>query len=118
MNRIAELSAKRTASQPLNMPSAGSVFKRPEGYFAGTLSQEAGLKGHTIGGAQVSEKHAGFIVNAGNASASDIRSLTAHVISTVLDRMGVRLEPEIRFIGEWSAWENHAGEETGGRIWK
>lgn len=116
--RIAELAGRRRQTQPLEFPSAGSVFKRPQGFFAGKLISDCGLRGFRIGGAQVSEKHAGFIVNAGNASASDIRSLTAHVISTVLDRMGVRLEPEIRFIGEWSAWENHASEETGGRIWK
>ncbi len=99
MNRISELSTKRSASQPLNMPSAGSVFKRPNGHFAGTLIQEAGLKGYTIGGAQVSDKHAGFIVNTGNATAKEIKALMDLIIEKVKDNSGIILEPEIKFAG-------------------
>lgn len=99
LERIATLNAKRSASQPLNLPSAGSVFKRPEGFFAGTLIQEAGLKGVSIGGAQVSEKHAGFIVNRGGATADDIYRLVRHVQKEVEDNTGIKLEPEILFVG-------------------
>ena len=81
-------------------PSAGSVFKRPEGHFAGALIEEAGLKGLTIGGAQVSEKHAGFIVNLGGATAADILALIQRVQDEVERRSGVRLEPEVRILGE------------------
>jgi len=99
MSRIRELNAKRSASQPLTLPSAGSVFKRPEGHFAGTLIQEAGLKGLKIGGACVSEKHAGFIVNAGGATAADILALVEKVREEVKTHAGVTLEPEILFVG-------------------
>ncbi len=95
-----DLIARRAASQPLDLPSAGSVFKRPDGYFAGKLIQDAGLKGCRIGGAQVSEKHAGFIVNTGNASCDDVRRLIEHIQATVFTLFGVRLECEIRFLGE------------------
>ena len=98
--RMKELNARRRDKQPLNMPSAGSTFKRPEGYFAGALIEQCGLKGCTVGGAQVSEKHAGFVVNIGNATAKDILDLMAHVQETVLREKGVRLEPEVRIIGE------------------
>ena len=90
-----ELGEKRREKQPLELPSAGSAFKRPEGYFAAALIDQAGLKGLRVGGAQVSEKHAGFIVNAGGASARDVRALMAQVQETVFARFGVRLEPEI-----------------------
>lgn len=99
LERIATLNAKRSASQPLNFPSAGSVFKRPQGYFAGTLIQEAGLMGTRIGGAQVSEKHAGFIVNRGGATADDVYQLMCHVRQVVEMNTGIRLEPEILFVG-------------------
>ena len=99
MHRISELNGKRSASQPLSLPSAGSVFRRPEGYYAGALIQEAGLKGFSIGGAQVSEKHAGFIVNAGQATARDICELVTVIRDKVKQNAGVGLEPEIRFVG-------------------
>lgn len=94
-----ELAEKRAASQPLSMPSAGSVFKRPCGHYTGALIEAAGLKGICVGGAQVSEKHAGFIVNAGNATAKDIFDLIEKVRNTVFLESGVMLEPEIRFVG-------------------
>ena len=93
-----ELMQKRKASQPLEWPSAGSTFKRPTGYFAGTLIDQCGLKGLTIGGAQVSEKHAGFIINIGGATSSDVEALMAEVQRIVMEKTGVRLEPEVRFI--------------------
>ena len=93
-----ELMQRRKASQPLEYPSAGSTFKRPTGYFAGTLIDQCGLKGLTIGGAQVSEKHAGFIINTGGATSSDIMALMAEVQRIVYEQKGVRLEPEVRVI--------------------
>ena len=95
-----DLNARRRDKQPLNFPSAGSTFKRPEGHFAGALIEQAGLKGCTIGGAQVSEKHAGFIINIGGATAEDILALIAHVQSEVMRVFGVALETEVRIIGE------------------
>jgi UDP-N-acetylmuramate dehydrogenase len=100
LQKIAEMNGKRAACQPLNMPSAGSAFKRPAGHFAGALIEQAGLKGFSIGGAEVSCKHAGFIVNTGKATAKDVYALVQHVISAVKEQSGVELEPEIRFIGE------------------
>ena len=98
--RMRELNARRRDKQPLNYPSAGSTFKRPEGYFAGALIEQAGLKGKRVGGAQVSEKHAGFIVNTGGATAADILTLIGTVQDEVADRFGVRLETEVRILGE------------------
>ncbi len=98
--RMRELNARRRDKQPLNYPSAGSTFKRPEGYFAGALIEQAGLKGKRVGGAQVSEKHAGFIVNTGGATAADILMLIGTVQDEVADRFGVRLETEVRILGE------------------
>ena len=92
------LMEKRRASQPLELPSAGSTFKRPEGHFAGTLIQETGCKGLQVGGAQVSAKHAGFVVNAGGATAEDVRALIAQVQKRVFDATGVALEPEVKII--------------------
>lgn len=89
---------RRKTKQPLEYPSAGSVFKRPEGYFAGALIEECGLKGKTIGGAQVSVKHSGFIINIGSATAGDVMSLVDFVKETVKNKKGVTLEPEIRII--------------------
>lgn len=90
---------KRKAKQPLEYPSAGSVFKRPEGYYAGALIEQCGLKGKSIGGAQVSEKHAGFIINKGGATTSDIVNLVEFIQKTVKEQTGVTLEKEIRVIG-------------------
>ena len=98
--RMTELMGKRKASQPLDYPSAGSTFKRPEGYFAGTLIDQAGLKGLTVGGAQVSAKHAGFVINAGGATFRDVTELMEQVQQAVYDRAGVRLEPEVKIIRE------------------
>lgn len=95
-----DLTKKRNAKQPVNFPSAGSFFKRPEGYFAGKLVQDAGLKGVSCGDAQVSELHSGFIINKGNATAGDIVQLMRLVQNTVYDKFGVKLEPEVRIIGE------------------
>ena len=86
--------------QPLDKPSAGSTFKRPPGLFAGTLIDEAGLKGFTIGGAQVSEKHAGFVINKGGATAADVLALMEEVELRIEEKNGVRLIPEVRIIGE------------------
>lgn len=99
-SRMEELQIQRKTKQPLEYPSAGSTFKRPEGHFAGALIEEAGLKGHTIGGAQVSEKHAGFLINTGNATAKDVCALIAYVQKTVKEKSGVDLEPEVRIIGK------------------
>ncbi len=92
------LMARRKASQPLEWPSAGSTFKRPEGHFAGTLIDQCGLKGRTVGGAQVSEKHAGFIINRGGATCADIKELIRQVQEAVYEKTGVRLEPEVKFV--------------------
>lgn len=100
--KMEDLTRRRTSKQPLDMPSAGSVFKRPEGYFVGTLIEEAGLKGFRVGGAQVSTKHAGFIVNAGGATAKDVLELIEAVRERIHARTGVWLEPEIRVVGEES----------------
>lgn len=94
-----DLNQKRSSRQPVQYPSAGSTFKRPEGYFAGKLIEDAGLKGVAVGGAQVSALHSGFIINRGGASASDILRLISLVQNTVYDRFGVMLEPEVRIIG-------------------
>ena len=95
----AELSRRRREKQPLSLPSAGSTFKRPTGYFAGTLIEQAGLKGASVGGAQVSTLHAGFIVNTGGATAADILGLIRHVQETVRAKDGVTLETEVRIVG-------------------
>ena len=97
---MADYNKRRSDKQPLNMPSAGSTFKRPEGYFAGKLIQDAGLTGCKIGGAKVSEKHAGFVVNTGGATAKDVLTLIEHVRKTVEEKFGVTLEPEVRLVGE------------------
>ena len=93
-----ELFEKRRASQPLDVPSAGSAFKRPEGAYAAALIDEAGLKGTRVGGAAVSEKHAGFLINAGGATAEDVRALIKLVQERVFEASGIRLEPEIRIL--------------------
>lgn len=98
--RMRDFAARRRDKQPLNLPSAGSTFKRPEGHFAGALIEGCALKGASVGGAQVSQKHAGFIVNTGGATAKDILDLIAHIQKTVYAEKGVQLEPEVRIIGE------------------
>ena len=98
--RMQDFNARRREKQPLNLPSAGSTFKRPEGHFAGALIEQCGLKGCNVGAAQVSEKHAGFIVNTGGATAADILALMAHVQRVVMEETGVALEPEVRILGE------------------
>ncbi len=97
--KIDELTEKRKTKQPLDVPSAGSTFKRPEGYYAAALIEEAGLKGFTIGGAQVSEKHAGFVINKGGATAADVIALTDEISRRVYENSGVRLELEVRKLG-------------------
>lgn len=89
---------RRKTSQPLEYPSAGSTFKRPVGYFAGRLIEDAGMKGARIGGAEVSNKHAGFVINTGNATCADVLALIEKIQKTVMETSGVMLEPEIRII--------------------
>ena len=98
--RMDELTEKRESKQPLEYASAGSTFKRPPGYFAGTLIEQTGLKGLSVGDAQVSHKHAGFVINTGSASAKDVLDLISEVQRRVYDQHGVHLEPEVRMIGE------------------
>ena len=98
--KMADFSQRRISKQPLELPSAGSMFKRPPGYFAGTLIEQTGLKGYTVGGAQVSQKHAGFVVNVGGATAKDVLQLISDVQSKVFAAHGVRLEPEVLVLGE------------------
>ena len=99
--RMKELTVQRTTKQPLEYPSAGSTFKRPEGYFAGKLVMDSGLRGYQVGGAQVSEKHCGFVINAGGATAKDVRTLMDNVRDIVYEKYGVTLEPEVKFLGEF-----------------
>lgn len=99
--RMAELKEQRFAKQPLEYPSAGSTFKRPEGYFAGRLIEEAGLRGFCVGGAQVSEKHCGFVVNRGSATAADLRQLFREVQRRVREHSGVELELEVKLLGDF-----------------
>ncbi len=100
-SKMKELNEKRTEKQPLQYPSAGSTFKRPEGYFAGKLIMDAGLRGYQVGGAQVSEKHCGFVINKGDATAADICQLMRDVSDKVQAQFGVVLEPEVKMIGEF-----------------
>ena len=97
---VEDLTNKRESKQPLEYPSAGSTFKRPVGYYAGKLIQDAGLKGYGIGGAAVSEKHSGFVINKSNATAKDILDLIAHIQNEVREKFDVELHPEVRIIGE------------------
>ena len=99
-DKMADFSNRRITKQPLELPSAGSMFKRPSGYFAGTLIDQTGLKGYTVGGAQVSEKHAGFVVNIGGATAADVLQLICDVQDKVFAAHGVHLEPEVLVLGE------------------
>lgn len=99
--RMAELRQQRVEKQPLEYPSAGSTFKRPEGYFAGKLIMDAGLRGYQVGDAQVSEKHCGFVINRGNATASQVKQLMMDVAERVYEEFQVTLEPEVKMIGEF-----------------
>ena len=99
--KMNELKIQRTTKQPLEYPSAGSTFKRPTGYFAGKLIQDAGLRGFQVGGAQVSEKHCGFVINKDNATAADIVELMNQVSAIVKEKFGVELEPEVKRLGEF-----------------
>ncbi len=100
-SRMEELSLQRRTKQPIEYPSAGSTFKRPEGYFAGKLIMDAGLRGFSVGGAQVSEKHCGFVINAGGATAADVMQLMKEVSDRVEAEFGVPLEPEVKRVGEF-----------------
>lgn len=102
--RMEELKEQRITKQPLDLPSAGSTFKRPEGYFAGKLIMDAGLRGFTVGGAQVSEKHCGFVVNRGDATAADVWELICEVKRRVKEMTGVELEPEVKLLGDFPQW--------------
>ena len=106
--KMREMNEKRRAKQPLGLPSAGSAFKRPEGNFAGALIEQAGLKGFTVGGAQVSEKHAGFVVNVGGATSHDVYDLMMQVRNTVYEKSGVRLEPEVIILPPDYKLEDHS----------
>ena len=98
LHKMKDLNARRHAKQPLEYPSAGSTFKRPEGYFAGKLIQDAGLKGFSVGDAQVSEKHSGFVINRGNATTQDILTLVQEVQEKVFQDFGVKLEMEVKVV--------------------
>ena len=106
--KMREMNEKRRAKQPLELPSAGSAFKRPEGNFAGALIEQAGLKGFTVGGAQVSEKHAGFVVNVGGATSHDVYELMKQVRNTVYEKSGVQLEPEVIILPPDYKLEDHS----------
>lgn len=101
-NQMELFKERRLSKQPLEFPSAGSTFKRPPGYFAGKLIMDAGLSGYAVGGAKVSEKHCGFVVNAGGASAADVLAVIRHVQKTVKERFGVELQTEVKLAGEFS----------------
>jgi UDP-N-acetylmuramate dehydrogenase len=101
LNQISELNARRREKQPLELPSVGSTFKRPKGYFAGQLIMEAGLRGYRVGNIMISDKHCGFVVNIGNGTAKQARELIKEVDSIVYEKFGVHLEPEVRFLGEF-----------------
>ncbi len=99
--KMEDFKERRTSKQPLTIPSAGSTFKRPEGYFAGKLIEDAGLKGYSVGGAAVSTLHSGFVVNTGEATACDVLDLIGHIKKTVFDKFGVELNEEVKLVGEF-----------------
>lgn len=101
LSMMKELAKKREEKQPLDLPSAGSAFKRPEGYFAGKLIMDAGLRGYRVGDIMISTKHCGFVVNVGEGCAKDVKALLSHVDNTVYEKYGVHLEPEVRFLGDF-----------------
>jgi UDP-N-acetylmuramate dehydrogenase len=100
-NKINDLNARRRDKQPLEFPSAGSTFKRPVGFYAGKLIMDSGLRGYTVGNAQVSEKHCGFVINKGGATAEEVKALISDVIQIVYNKFGVKLEPEVKLLGEF-----------------
>lgn len=100
--KMDDLKNRRVSKQPLEFPSAGSTFKRPEGYFAGKLIEDTGLRGYQVGGAKISDKHCGFVINTGDATASEVVQLIRDVQDKVYEKFQVRLEPEVRFLGEFS----------------
>ena len=100
--RMEELKVQRVTKQPLEYPSAGSTFKRPEGYFAGKLIEDAGLRGYRVGGAQVSEKHCGFVINTGDETTSDVVQLIHNVQNIIWNKFKVKLEPEVKFLGDFT----------------
>ena len=101
MEKMNDFAARRREKQPLEYPSAGSTFKRPEGMFAGKLIMDAGLRGYMVGGAQVAEKHCGFVINKDKATAADVYTLIKDVQSKVKEAFGVTLEPEVVFVGDF-----------------
>ena len=115
--KMRELNAKRREKQPLDLPSAGSAFKRPEGGFAAALIDEAGLKGYAVGGAQVSEKHAGFVVNTGSATSHDVYDLMMHIRRTVWEHSKVALEPEMIILPPDYKLEDHGPQVPLHRVW-
>ncbi len=114
--KMREMNDKRRQKQPLDLPSAGSAFKRPEGHYAGALIEQAGLKGYRVGGAQVSEKHAGFVVNAGGATSHDVYDLMMHVRNTVYRESGVFLEPEVIILAPDYKLTDNGPEVKGNRV--
>ncbi len=102
VEQVTRLTQARRLKQPLEYPSAGSTFKRPEGYYAGKLIEDCGLKGYVVGGARVSEKHSGFIINSGNATARDVLELIGYIQRTVRERFGVDMEPEVKMLGDFT----------------
>ena len=99
--KMDDLKERRVSKQPLEYPSAGSTFKRPEGYFAGKLIEDTGLRGYQVGGAKISDKHCGFVINTGDATAADVVQLIRDVQDKVYEKFQVRLETEVRFLGEF-----------------
>ncbi len=115
--KMRELNARRREKQPLDLPSAGSAFRRPEGHYAAALIDEAGLKGYTVGGAQVSEKHAGFVVNVGGATSHDVYDLMMHIRKTVFEHSGLVLEPEMILLPPDYKLEDHGPQVLLHHIW-
>ena len=115
--KMRELNARRREKQPLDLPSAGSAFRRPEGHYAAALIDEAGLKGYCVGGAQVSEKHAGFVVNTGNATSHDVYDLMMHIRRTVYEHSQVVLEPEMILLPPDYKLEDHGPQVPLHRVW-
>ena len=115
--KMRELNARRREKQPLDLPSAGSAFRRPEGHFAAALIDQAGLKGYCVGGAQVSEKHAGFVVNTGNATSHDVYDLMMHIRKTVYEHSRVVLEPEMILLPPDYKLEDHGPQVPLHRVW-
>ncbi len=114
--KMKELNRRRREKQPLDLPSAGSAFKRPEGQYAAALIEQAGLKGYAVGGAQVSEKHAGFVVNTGGATSHDVYELMVHIRKTVYEKTGAKLEPEVILLPPDYRLEDHGPAAPGHRV--